>query len=292
MHPTQASKGVPTDEQPDSPRQRIGRRNQVVLRGVDGPVLLFAHGFGCDQTLWHDVIAGFEQEYRVVLFDYVGSGRSDVTAYDAQRYASLAGYAEDILEICDAFALREVTLVAHSVSAMIGVHAALVRPEVFRQLVMIGPSPCYLNEGPSYNGGFSAEDLDGILEMMDRNFVGWTESFATVVMSNSERPELTNSLTQTFCANDPEIARQFAEVAFKADSRALLPSLDVPTAILHGAFDAIVPDSVAEYLHREIRGSTLQTIHSMGHMPHVSHPHETVAAIREALTGLALRGRQ
>lgn len=261
----------------------IGRRNHVVLRGMEGPVLLFAHGFGCDQTLWHGVTPSFEKDHRVVLFDYVGSGLSDITAYDAQRYSSLEGYAQDILEICDAFALRDVTLVAHSVSSMIGLHAALARPELFRQLVMIGPSPCFLNDGQAYHGGFSTEDLDGVLEMMDRNFVGWTEYFAPTVMSNPDRPELTDSLTQTFCANDPEIARRFAEVAFKGDSRPLLHRLSVPTAILHCAFDALVPDSVAQYLHREIRGSTLRTIHSLGHMPHVSHPRETAAAIRAAL---------
>lgn len=261
----------------------IGRRNHVVLRGVDGPTLLFAHGFGCDQTLWHDVIGRFETDYRVVLFDYVGSGLSDITAYDAQRYASLGGYGQDILDICDAFELRDVTLIAHSVSSMIGIHAALARPELFQQLVMIGPSPCFLNDGGSYNGGFSVEELDGVLEMMDRNFVGWTEFFAPMAMSNPERPELTRGLMQTFCANDPEIARRFAEITFRGDSRPLLPRLNVPTAILHCAFDALVPDSVAEYLHREIRGSTLRTIPSLGHMPHVSHPRETSAAILEAL---------
>lgn len=276
----------------DAPRERIGRRNHVSVRGVDGPVLIFAHGFGCDQSLWLEVIEGFEKDYRVVLFDYVGSGLSDVTAYDARRYASFEGYAKDILEICDAFELRDVTLVAHSVSAMIGLQAALRRPELFRQLVMIGASPCYLNEGSAYNGGFSAADLDGILEMMDRNFVGWTEFFAPIAMSNPERPELADSLAQTFCANDPEIARRFAEITFKGDSRPLLSQLIVPTALLHCAFDAIVPDSVAEYLHREIRGSTLRTIQSLGHMPQVSHPRETSAAVREALMDVGSGGRR
>ena len=253
------------------------------MRGVEGPVLLFAHGFGCDQSLWRDVITEFERDFRVVLFDYVGSGMSDLSAYDPERYGRLDGYARDILEVCDAFALRDATLVAHSVSAMIGLRAAIERPRLFRQLVMIGPSPCYLNEGEGYNGGFSAEELDGILEMMDRNFVGWTEFFAPVAMSNPDRPELTTALTQTFCANDPNIARRFAEVTFKSDSRALLPQVTVPTAILHCAFDAIVPDAVAEYVHRSIPASTLRTIPSLGHMPHVSHPRETAAAIFEAL---------
>ncbi len=270
----------------ESQRLVIERRNHVVVRGVDGPVLLFAHGFGCDQTLWHDVIGAFENDFRVVLFDYVGSGLSDVSAYDPRRYSTMQGYAQDIEEICDAFGFRDVTLVAHSVSCMIGLRAAIARPELFRQVVMIGPSPCYLNEGSEYNGGFTAEEINGILEMMDRNFVGWTEFFAPVAMSNPDRPELARSLSQTFCANDPEIARRFAEVTFKEDSRELLPLMPVPSAILHCAFDAIVPAAVAEYLHRTLPRSTLRTIASLGHMPHVSHPKETAAAIFEAFSDL------
>lgn len=274
-------------DRPDDARRRIGQRNHVLVGGVDGPVLLFAHGFGCDQSLWDGVLPAFQRDFRTVTFDYVGSGRSDVSAYDRRRYSDLAGYAEDLIEICDAFALQDVTLVAHSVSGMIAVRAAIARPTLFRQLVLIGPSPCYLNEGDSYNGGFSSAEIDGILEMMDRNFVGWTEFFAPLAMSNQDRPELATSLTRTFCANDPEIARQFASVTFKSDSRPLLPQVRVPTAILHCAFDAIVPDGVAEYLHRSIPGSTLRTIPSLGHMPHVSHPQETAAAIFEALRDVA-----
>ena len=250
--------------------------------------MLFAHGFGCDQNMWRFVAPAFGDDYKIVLFDYVGSGKSDLRAYHPERYGSLEGYARDVLEICEALDLSDIIFVGHSVSSMIGVLAALEQPQRFSRLIMIGPSPCYLND-TEYVGGFDRADIAGLLDTMERNYIGWAHFLAPVVMKNGERAELTRELEQSFCSTDPEIARRFAEATFLADNRADLPRLAVPSLILQCSDDAIAPLPVGDYLHRHLRGSTLRVMNATGHCPHMSHPDETIQLMREYLAGIPAR---
>jgi sigma-B regulation protein RsbQ len=245
--------------------------------------MLFAHGFGCDQNMWRFVTPAFQDDYRVVLFDYVGSGHSDLHAYDAERYASLAGYAQDVLDVCHALDLHDVIFVGHSVSSMIGVLAANREPERFAKLILLGPSPRYVNEAPDYVGGFERPDLEGLIDMMDRNYIGWANFLAPVIMKNPDRPELEAELEESFCSTDPVIARRFAEATFFADNRADAAAVTVPSLIVQCADDAIAPRSVGEHLRRTMPGSTYRLLDVTGHCPHMSHPDETIAAIREYL---------
>jgi sigma-B regulation protein RsbQ len=261
----------------------IVRRNNIRVLGRGTQPMLFAHGFGCDQNMWRFVAPAFEADYRVVLFDYVGSGGSDIASYDEARYASLEGYAQDVLDVCAALDLSDVILVAHSVSSVIGAIAANREPERFAQLIMIGPSPRYINAAPDYVGGFERSDLEGLLEMMDRNFIGWANFLAPRIMKNAERPELSFELESSFCSTDPVIARQFAKATFFADNRADLPDVRVPTLIMQCSDDMIAPTSVGEYVHAAIAGSTFRMMKATGHCPHMSHPEETIAVIREYL---------
>ena len=264
--------------------QDVLRRNNVRVLGRGTQPMLFAHGFGCDQNMWRFIAPAFLDEYRVVLFDYVGSGASDLGAYDAERYASLDGYAQDVLDIVHALDLRDVIFVGHSVSSMVGVLAANREPGRFARLVLVGPSPRYLNDD-GYVGGFDRADLEGLFDMMDRNFIGWANFLAPAIMKNPDRPELGEELQQSFCSTDPVIARRFAEATFFADNRADLPQVRVPSLILQCAEDIIAPTAVVEYLARELPGSTLRMMEATGHCPHMSAPDETIDLIREYLRG-------
>jgi sigma-B regulation protein RsbQ len=256
------------------------RRNNVTVSGrPDGRAMVFAHGFGCDQNMWRFVAPAFEADHRVVLFDHVGAGGSDLVAYDAERYASLDGYADDVVEIGEALGLSGAIFVGHSVSAMIGVLAARRAPELFDRLVLIGPSPRYIDDD-GYAGGFSREDIDELLESLDANFLGWAGAMAPVIMGNPDRPELGEELTNSFCRTDPDIAAQFARVTFLSDNREDLPSVSVPTLVLQCSDDAIAPGSVGDYVHRRIAGSTLVRLQATGHCPNLSAPAETIEAIR------------
>ncbi|HEX4885312.1 MAG TPA: alpha/beta hydrolase [Casimicrobiaceae bacterium] len=255
-------------------------RNNVNVRGRGMQPMLFAHGFGCDQNMWRFVAPAFERDYRTVLFDYVGCGRSDLAAYDAGRYETLEGYAQDVLDVCRALDLADVVLVGHSVSGVVGMLAAIAEPERFARLVLIGPSPCYIDEPPHYRGGFSRADIEGLLDVMDRNYIGWASFLAPVVMSNGERPELARELQESFCSTDPHVARRFARATFLSDYRRLLPKVAVPSLILQCSEDAIAPDDVGAYMHRHVAGSTLHKLAATGHCPHMSHPEETIEAIR------------
>jgi sigma-B regulation protein RsbQ len=262
----------------------VARRHAVRGRGNPaGRPMVFAHGFGCDQTMWRFVAPAFEADYRVITFDYVGAGQSDRSAYDAQRYASLDGYAQDILDICRALELDDVVLVGHSVSATVAMLAAIAEPDRITDLVLITPSPRYLDDLPDYRGGFSHADIDGLLEMMDVNATGWASFLAPVVMGNADRPELTNELEATFCSIDPVMARQFAEVTFRADNRLDLARVTTPALIVQVTNDAVAPMEVGEYVHQRIAGSSMAVVEATGHCPHVSHPAETIAAMREYL---------
>ena len=244
--------------------------------------MLFAHGFGCDQNMWRLVTPAFEDDHRIVLFDHVGSGRSDLAAYDPDRYSSLAGYAQDVLEICRELDLRDVVFVGHSVSAMIGVLAAAEEPDRFAKLVLVGPSPRYVND-EGYLGGFSREDIEGLLESLDSNYLGWSSAMAPVIMGNADRPELGEELTNSFCSTDPDIARRFARVTFLSDNRDDLARVRTPTVVLQCAEDAIAPETVGEFVSRSIPGAQLVRLRATGHCPNLSAPDETVAAIKSFL---------
>jgi len=262
--------------------QSVLARNNVNVSGQGTQPMLFAHGFGCDHHMWRFVAPAFERDYRVVLFDYVGSGRSDLAAYDAERYATLDGYAQDVLDIVHALDLRDVVFVGHSVSSMVGVLAANREPERFARLVLVGPSPRYINDAP-YVGGFERGEIEGLLETMEKNYIGWANFLAPAIMKNPDRPELGEELEASFCSTDPIIARHFAEATFFADNRADLRDVRVPSLILQCSDDMIAPEVVGEYMHRETPGSTLRRLVATGHCPHMSHPEETVAAIEEYL---------
>jgi sigma-B regulation protein RsbQ len=260
------------------------RRNNVQVSGREtGQPMVFAHGFGCDQNMWRFVAPAFADEYRIVLFDHVGAGNSDLSAYNPTRYGSLQGYASDVLDICRELDLTRVVFVGHSVSAAIGMLAAIEEPERFEALVLVGPSPCYIDDG-DYAGGFSREDIEGLLESLDSNYLGWSSAMAPVIMGNLDRPELGMELTNSFCRTDPAIARHFARVTFLSDNRVDLPKLKVRSLVLQCSEDVIAPQCVGEYVHRNIPGSELVLMQATGHCPNLSAPEETIAAIKGFLS--------
>jgi sigma-B regulation protein RsbQ len=255
-------------------------RNNVTLGGrADGRPIMFAHGFGCDQNMWRFVVPAFEDEYQTVLFDYVGAGGSDLSAYNAHRYSSLDGYAEDVLEICHELDLHDVVFIGHSVSSMIGILASNREPDLFEKLVLVGPSPAYINDG-DYFGGFTRDDIAELLDSLDSNYLGWSSAMAPVIMGNADRPELSEELTNSFCSTDPSIARRFARVTFTSDNRADLVSVKIPTLVLQCSEDAIAPRGVGEYVHRSIPDSEFVLMEARGHCPNLSAPAETIAAIK------------
>ena len=259
-------------------------RNCVHVSGVtDGRPVVFVHGFGCDQAMWRFVAPDFEVDHRVVLLDLVGSGDSDLTAYDPVKYSSLHGYATDVVEVCRELGLTDVVLVGHSVSAMIGVLALQQATDLFGALVMVGPNPRYVDDG-DYVGGFSRTDIVGLLDALDANHLGWSAQLAPVIMGNPDRPELTEELTNSFCRTAPDIARQFARVTFLSDNRDDLGTVAVPTLVLQCSEDVIAPEAVGRYVHEHVPGSVFTKLSATGHCPHLSAPVETVAAIRAFLS--------
>lgn len=257
-------------------------RNNVKSWGKGSRTMLFAHGFGCDQNMWRFVAPAFEDDYRIVVFDYVGAGKSDLSAYNSKRYSDLNGYAQDVLEICESLDLKEVIFIGHSVSSMIGVIAALKRPEYFSHLILIGPSPCYINDD-GYLGGFNRKDIDELLDTMDKNYIGWANFLAPAIIKNSDRPELAAELTESFCSTDPKIARQFAMATFLSDNRSDLAKVNTPSLIMQCSDDLIAPLAVGDYLHANLRGSELEVLKATGHCPHMSHPEETISVIQKYL---------
>ncbi|MFH9671857.1 alpha/beta fold hydrolase [Streptomyces sp. NPDC017405] len=261
----------------------IRRRNNVTVTGPsDGPVLVMAHGFGCDQNMWRLVVPALAERYRVVLFDYVGSGGSDLSAWTAQRYSSLDGYARDVVEVCETLDVRDAVFVGHSVSSMVGVLAAQAAPERIAALIMVTPSPCYIDD-EGYRGGFTAQDIDELLDSLESNYLGWSSAMAPVIMGNPERPELGQELTNSFCATDPDIARVFARTTFLSDSRADLKSVTVPTLVLECVEDVIAPREVGAFVHAAIPGSRLVTLDATGHCPQLSAPEATARALLDFL---------
>ena len=254
------------------------RRNNVTVSG-DGPsTMVLAHGYGCDQTMWNLVAPHFAKTHRVVAFDYVGCGQSDLSAFDPNRYASLRGYAQDVVEICDALDITNATFVGHSVSSMVGLLAAKERPERIHDLVMLCPSPRYINE-PDFPWGFDQEAISGLLDMIESGQTGWTSFLAGLVVNNDTRGDLTTQFDETFCALDPDVARRFAETTFCSDNRADLDGFDAPCLIVQCRDDIVASPVVGEYVHRHLANSTLTMLEVAGHCPHLSHPTETIAAI-------------
>jgi sigma-B regulation protein RsbQ len=261
-------------------------RNNVHVAGAGPATIIFSHGYGCDQTMWRSLAPAFAERFRTISFDLVGCGESDRGAYDRDKYATLHGYAADLLEIIDAFAAGPVIHIGHSVSAMIGMLAAIEAPHKFAAQVMIGPSPCFMNDG-EYVGGFNREEMDELLHLMDSSFDDWANYLAPAIMGAPDRPELGRELARAFCRNDPAMARHFARVTFLSDHRADLMQSSVPALILQCSDDLVVPREVGEYLARHLPNSTLQVIDNVGHCPHISAPSTSARAI-EAFLGKTL----
>ncbi len=267
-----------------SPTPEVIGRNHVVTLGPAGaPALVMAHGFGCDQTAWRHIAPWFTDDHRVVLFDHVGSGSSDTSCYDSAKYSGVDGYAHDLLEVCDALDLSDVVLIGHSISAMVVAAAAAAQPSRFAALVLVSPSPRYLDDpDEGYVGGFSAEDVEELMTSMDNNYFSWARMMAPVVMG-ADHPGLAEQLTGSFCRTDPRIAREFARVTFLSDSRRVLGSVSTPTLVLQCTDDALAPDAVGRYVVDHLPSGELVQLAATGHCPHISAPDETAQAIRRYL---------
>lgn len=257
-------------------------RNNVRISGRGTQPMMFAHGFGCDQQSWQFITDAFSDTYKIILFDYVGAGHSDLSAFDPEKYSSLEGYAEDVLDICEELDLRDVIFVGHSVSSMIGILAANKKTEYFGKLILIGPSPRYLND-EGYVGGFERKDLESLFEFMDSNYLGWSSTMAPAIMGNAHRPELGRFLTTSFCTTDPDIARSFARATFFSDNREDLKKVSKPSLTLQCSDDIIAPQQVGEFVRQHTPGNTLYQMKATGHCPHISAPEETIHAIKEFL---------
>jgi len=254
-------------------------RNNVKIIGHGTQVLMFGHGFGCDLNTWRLVTPAFEQDYKIILFDYVGAGNSDLSAYDDKRYSTLEGYAKDVLEICETLDLNQVTFIGHSVSSMIGLLAVNMAPEKFSKIVFIGPSPRYLND-VNYPGGLERDELEELLEIMDSNYLGWSSTMAGHIMGNHDRPEFADGLASSFCSTNPDIARKFARVTFLSDNRADLPKLKVPSLTIQCKEDFLTNDVIASYIQQVTPDNQVTLLNSTGHCPHLSDPAGVIAALK------------
>lgn len=263
--------------------QDILLRNNVKILGQGTQVMMFAHGFGCDQNMWRFITPSFKDNYQIILFDYVGSGQSDLTAYNENRYNSLNGYVQDLIEIVQALTLEKIIFVGHSVSSMIGILASIKAPHLFEKLILVCPSPCYLNNLPDYHGGFELQDIEELLDLMEKNYLGWATFLAPVIMQNEDQPHLTEELKESFCSTDPNIANRFARITFLSDNRQDLKKVTIPSLILQCNDDIIAPLEVGFYLEKNLFQSTLKIMKATGHCPHLSHPQETIKLLKEYL---------
>lgn len=259
------------------------KRNNVTISGNGTQVIIFAHGFGCDQNTWRYITDTFTNDYKLVLFDYVGAGKSDLTAYNADRYSSLHGYTADVLEICETLDIKEAIFVGHSVSSMIGLLAAVKQPSYFSKLVFLGPSARYIND-KNYTGGMEQEDLDALFDVMDSNYLGWSASLAPAIMGNPERPQLGEDLANSFCATNPDIAKDFARVTFLSDNRSELGLLQVQSLTLQCAEDMLAPEAVGQYINKNTPGNTFLQLKATGHCPQLSAPNEIIGAIKSFIS--------
>lgn len=263
--------------------RKVTERNNVTVTGKGEKTIILAHGFGCDQGMWRYMVPLLKEDYRLVLFDYVGAGKSDIGAYESSKYNTLHGYVKDVLDIIDELQIENIIFIGHSISAMIGMLASIERPGCFEKLVMIGPSARYLNDSDGYYGGFEQSDIIELLDMMEMNFAGWASYMAPIVMDGSQNPSLTKELEESFVSTAPWIAREFAEVTFFSDHRPSLSKADTPTLIIQCSNDSIVPIEAGEYLHTHLKNSTFYLMEAKGHYPHISQPEETGEIIREFL---------
>jgi sigma-B regulation protein RsbQ len=257
-------------------------RNNITIHGTGRKSMFMVHGYGCDQNMWRFITPQFRDDYKIILIDLVGSGKSDENSYDYDKYSSLEGYADDIIEICDALNLEDICFVGHSVSAMIGLLAAIKKTSLFNKLIMIGPSPRYINI-KNYFGGFSQNDIDDLMETLDSNYLGWSSAMASVIMDNPDRPELAAELEESFCQNNPKIARHFARVTFLGDNRSDLKKLTTDTLIIQSKIDAIASIKVGQFVHENISNSKLEVLNTTGHCPHLSAPSQTIEAMKKHL---------
>lgn len=255
------------------------RRNYVTRLGEGSRTLMLAHGFGCDQNMWRFITPGLTGDNQIILFDYVGFGRSDIKAFDLERYRTLEGYAQDVIEICEALELENVTLIGHSVSATIGLIATLENPGFFERQIMICPSPCFLNKPPDYRGGFEREDLEEMLDLMDKNYIGWSQYLAPLVAGMSADEELIGELSGSFCSTDPVIAKIFAKATFFSDYRYLLPQSRHPALLLQSEYDALAPVTVGTYMHEHMPDSLLRVLPAEGHCLQMTHPQSVIDEI-------------
>lgn len=260
----------------------IFQRNNITISGSGTQPMLFAHGYGCDQNMWRFVAPAFEKTHKVVKFDHVGSGKSDASAYDFDKYSSLKGYASDLIEICEACKLSDVIFVGHSVSSMIGILAAIERPDLFTKLILIGPSPCYINDD-TYTGGFSKKDIVELIETLESNYLGWSSFITPVIIGNPDKPEFSEELNTSFCSTNPEIAKHFAKVTFLGDNRDDLKKVAVDTLVIQCHPDVIAPVDVGQYVHNQISKSTYTLLDAPGHCPHLTAPDQVITAMQSFL---------
>ena len=262
---------------------KVVERNNVIVKGAGSQVIMFAHGFGCDQNMWRYVVPAFEENYKLILFDHVGAGSSNLSAFEPQKYEKLEGYAEDIVEIAAELELQDIIFIGHSVSALMGIIASRISPGLFKSLVLVGPSPSYINDG-DYIGGFTKPQINELLESLDKNHLGWSTSMAPVIMGNPDRKELGEELTNSFCRTDPTIAKHFARTTFLTDKRDILSEVEIPSLILQCSDDVVAPKEVGLYMHQQIKDSKLIFMKATGHCPNLSAPEETIYEIMKFLS--------
>lgn len=261
----------------------VQERNNVRITGNGETTLMLAHGFGCDQNMWRFMLPFLETNYKVVLFDYVGCGQSDVSGFDKNRYQTLDGYAQDVIEICDELKLQNIVFIGHSVSSIIGMLAAFKSPTIFSKIVMVCPSPCFLNHSPDYFGGFEKDDLEELINLMDKNYIGWANYLAPLVIGQSNSTELIKELEESFCSTDPNYAKPFAMATFFSDDRESLTKLHLPTLILQSSDDNLASVEVGQYMHKKIPNSTLEITDSKGHCLHITEPDAVFQSIEKFL---------
>ena len=270
-----------------SERERIIKRNNVRIHGQGRVTLMLAHGFGCDQNMWRFVVPALSQHYRLVLLDYVGAGGSDVSAYDRKRYACLEGYAQDLIDVGQALELEQAVLVGHSVSATIGLISGIEQPSLFSHQIMLCPSPCFLNKPPDYPGGFEREDLEELIDLMDKNYIGWANHLPPLVIGQQADPAINRELAESFCSTDPLIAKNFAQATFFSDYRHLLPEVRQPSLLLQCESDSLASVEIGQYMQRRMPGSELRYLPSEGHCPHMTDPERVILAVRQYLDRVA-----
>ncbi|MEX2566289.1 MAG: alpha/beta hydrolase [Cyclobacteriaceae bacterium] len=261
---------------------KIILRNNIKFLGNGLQPIVFAHGYGCDQNMWRFITPAFEKDYRIILFDQVGSGNSDQSAYDFEKYSCLKGYVEDLIEICDELHLQKVIFVGHSVSSIIGILASVERPDLFDKLILIGPSPCYINDH-GYHGGFTRQDIDELIETLESNYLGWSSFITPVIIGHPEMPEYSEELRNSFCNMNPEIAKHFAKVTFMGDNREDLSKVSTPALIIQCHPDVIAPVEVGEYVHQKIPENTYVLLNTSGHCPHLTAPDQVISSIQSYL---------